>query len=395
MHEQTYSQQTLVTNDDRTTSTVPALKRAIIENLFYVIGKWPDAATDMDHFMALAYTVRDRILARWLTTKEDYIKYDVRTVYYLSAEFLMGPHLANNILNLGLQDAIRQATRELDLDLDLLIQQESEPGLGNGGLGRLAACYLDSLATLGIPAIGYGIRYEFGMFHQEIHDGWQVELTDHWLRYGNPWEIRRPQAGVEIGLGGRTQSWTDSFGIYKVQWIPETIVKGIPYDTPILGYRSGIANTLRLWRSEATESFYFGRFNSGDYQGAVVAKVFAENISKVLYPNDEEIQGKELRLQQQYFFTSCSLQDMIRRHLFYGHSIEIFHERCTIQLNDTHPSIGVAELMRLLIDVHGLDWDKAWEITSQHLQLHQSHSSARSAGALAPAHVRLAAPSSP
>jgi len=356
--------QSLTIDDDRTGTSVPVLKRAILENLFYAVGKWPEAATDMDHFLALAYTVRDRILARWLTTKEDYIKHDVRSVYYLSAEFLMGPHLANNILNLGLEDSIRQATAELDLDLDHLIRQETEPGLGNGGLGRLAACYLDSLATLGVPAIGYGIRYEFGMFHQEIHDGWQVELTDYWLRYGNPWEIRRPQADVEVGYGGHTQSWTDSFGVYKVQWIPETVVKGIPYDTPILGYRCGIANTLRLWRSEATESFYFGRFNSGDYQGAVGAKVFAENISKVLYPNDEDIHGKELRLQQQYFFTSCSLQDMIRRHLFYGHSIEIFHERCTIQLNDTHPSIGVAELMRLLMDIHGLSWDKAWEITS-------------------------------
>jgi glycogen phosphorylase len=351
-------------DEERTGTSIPVLKRSLLENLFYVVGKWPEAATDKDHFMALAYTVRDRILARWLTTKEDYIKHDVRSVYYLSAEFLMGPHLANNMLNLGLQDQIREATHDLDQDLDLLIQQEAEPGLGNGGLGRLAACYLDSLATLGIPAMGYGIRYEFGMFHQEIHDGWQVELTDYWLRYGNPWEIRRPQACVEVGYGGHTQSWTDQFGIYKVQWIPDTVVKGVPYDTPILGYRSNIANTLRLWRSEATESFYFGKFNSGDYTGAVGAKVFAENISKVLYPNDEDIHGKELRLQQQYFFTSCSLQDMIRRHLFYGHSIEIFHQRCAIQLNDTHPSIGVAELMRLLIDIHGLSWDKAWEITS-------------------------------
>jgi glycogen phosphorylase len=354
----------LVTDDERTGVTVPLLKRSILDNLFYIVGKWPEAATDKDHFMALAYAVRDRILARWLTTKEDYIEHDVRTVYYLSAEFLMGPHLANNILNLGLNEEVREAVEALDQDLDLLIQQESEPGLGNGGLGRLAACYLDSLATLSIPAMGYGIRYEFGMFHQEIHDGWQVELTDYWLRYGNPWEIRRPQADVEVGYGGHTQTWTDQFGIYKVQWIPDAIVRGVPYDTPILGYRSTTANTLRLWRSEATESFYFGRFNSGDYSGAVSAKVFAENISKVLYPNDEDIHGKELRLQQQYFFTSCSLQDMIRRHLYYGHSIEIFHQRCVIQLNDTHPSIGVAELMRLLIDVHDLSWDKAWEITS-------------------------------
>jgi starch phosphorylase len=364
MQEQTSKQQDLIIEDDRTSSTVPALKRAILDNLFYVVGKRREVATDMDYFMALAYTVRDRILARWLLTKEDYAKQDVRTVYYLSAEFLMGPHLANNLLNLGLQDAIRQATVELDLDLDHLITLEREPGLGNGGLGRLAACYLDSMATVGVPSMGYGIRYEFGMFHQQIHDGWQVELTDYWLRFGNPWEIRRSQVDVQVDFGGHTQAWTDSFGEYKVQWIPETVVRGIPYDTPILGYRSGVANTLRLWRSEATESFYFERFNSGDYQGAVGAKVFAENITKVLYPNDEELQGKELRLQQQYFFTSCSLQDMIRRHQSYGHSMENFHEQCTVQLNDTHPSIGVAELMRLLVDVHGLGWEKAWEITS-------------------------------
>jgi glycogen phosphorylase len=220
------------------------------------------------------------------------------------------------------------------------------------------------MATLGVPAVGYGIRYEFGIFHQRIDDGWQVELTDHWLRDGNPWEIRRPHRGVNVGFGGHTEVWIDSHGKYNVRWIPASIVKGIPYDTPILGYRSSMANNLRLWRSEATESFYFDRFNSGDYQGAVASKVFAENITKVLYPNDEEIQGKELRLQQQYFFTSCALQDMIRLHLRLGRPIEAFHEKWAIQLNDTHPSIGVAELMRLLIDEHGLDWDTAWEITT-------------------------------
>jgi glycogen phosphorylase len=364
MQEQPSTPQSQIIDDERTSLTVPALKQGILDNLFYVVGKRREVATDMDYFMALAYTVRDRILARWLTTKGDYLKHNVRTVYYLSAEFLMGPYLANNMLNLGLQDAMRQATAELDLNIDHLIAQESEPGLGNGGLGRLAACYLDSMATLGVPAMGYGIRYEFGMFHQEIHEGWQVELTDHWLRFGNPWEIRRPQADVEVGFGGHTDTWTDASGVYEVRWVPDTVVKGIPYDTPIVGYRSGIANTLRLWRSEATESFYFERFNSGDYQGAVGAKIFAENISKVLYPNDDAMRGKQLRLQQQYFFTSCSLQDMIRRHLNAGHSIEKFHELCTIQLNDTHPSIGVAELMRLLVDMHGLGWDSAWEITS-------------------------------
>src|SRR5271156_3379048 len=357
-------EQTVLVEDDRTAISVEALKRAILDNLFYIVGATLEAASDEEFFTALAYTVRDRILARWFATVDCYKKHDVRVVCYLSAEFLMGPHLANNLLNLDIEAPVRQAVTELGRDLDRIEEQEPEPGLGNGGLGRLAACYLDSLATLGVPAIGYGIRYQFGIFQQQIQDGWQVELTDYWLRYGNPWEIRRPQAGVEVGYGGRTQSWTDQFGIYKVQWIPETVVKGIPYDTPILGYHSGIANTLRLWRSEATESFYFERFNSGDYEGAVGSKVFAENISKVLYPNDEEIRGKELRLQQQYFFTSCSLQDMIRRHETAGHSLENFHEQCAVQLNDTHPSIGVAELMRLLVDIHGFGWDKAWEITS-------------------------------
>jgi len=352
-------------DDDRTGIKVETLKQAILENLRYVMGKDPEFATDMDYFMAVAYTVRDRILARWMETRRSYSEHNVRLVCYLSAEFLMGPHLANNLLNLGVEEPIRQATKELGLDLDRIIAEESEPGLGNGGLGRLAACYLDSLATLGVPAIGHGIRYEFGMFHQEIHDGWQVELTDYWLRYGNPWEIRRPHAAVDVLFGGHTEYSHDARGNFKVAWIPASVVKGIPYDTPILGYGSGRANDLRLWKSESGESFYFDKFNSGDYQGAVASKNFAENITKVLYPNDDEIRGKELRLQQQYFFVSCALQDMIRIHLRGGHALDKFHEKWTIQLNDTHPSIGVAELMRLLMDQHELGWDQAWEITSQ------------------------------
>ena len=352
-------------DDDRTGIKVETLKQAILENLRYVMGKDPEFATDMDYFMAVAYTVRDRILARWMETRRSYSEHNVRLVCYLSAEFLMGPHLANNLLNLGVEEPIRQATKELGLDLDRIIAEESEPGLGNGGLGRLAACYLDSLATLGVPAIGHGIRYEFGMFHQEIHDGWQVELTDYWIRYGNPWEIRRPHAAVDVLFGGHTEYSHDARGNFKVAWIPASVVKGIPYDTPILGYGSGRANDLRLWKSESGESFYFDKFNSGDYQGAVASKNFAENITKVLYPNDDEIRGKELRLQQQYFFVSCALQDMIRIHLRGGHALDKFHEKWTIQLNDTHPSIGVAELMRLLMDQHQLGWDQAWEVTSQ------------------------------
>jgi glycogen phosphorylase len=357
-------QPTVQIEDDRTATSVEALRRAILDNLFYIVGVRQQAANDQQFFTAVAYTVRDRLLARWLETIESYKKQDVRIVSYLSAEFLMGPHLANNLLNLQIEGPIRQAITELGRDFDRIVQQEREPGLGNGGLGRLAACYLDSMATLAIPAIGYGIRYEFGIFQQQIHEGSQVEFTDYWLRFGNPWEIRRAHEAVDVGLGGHTETGTDSTGKYRVRWIPALVVKGIPYDTPILGYRTGIANDLRLWKSEASESFYFNRFNSGDYQGAVADKVFAENISKVLYPNDEEIQGKELRLQQQHFFTSCALQDMIRLHLRVGRSIETFHEKWAIQLNDTHPSIGVAELMRLLLDEHDLDWETAWKITS-------------------------------
>ena len=351
--------------DSRTGSSVETLKLAILDNLFYVVGRDAEHANPADYYMAIAYTVRDRILARFLRTLHTYMENDIRAVGYLSAEFLMGPQLANNFLNLGLDAHFRQATKELGLDLDLLIEQEPEPGLGNGGLGRLAACFLDSMTALGIPSIGYGIRYEFGIFDQKIRDGWQVEFTDHWLRNGNPWELRRTHLAAEVGFHGSTENWTDAEGRFRVRWIPQAKVKGIPYDTPVVGYRSGLANTLRLWRSEACESFYFERFNIGDYAGAVAEKVFAENITKVLYPDDEDFRGKELRLQQQYFFTSCSLQDLIRMHLFTAQKLDRFHERWAIQLNDTHPSIGVAELMRLLLDEHGMTWEQAWGITSR------------------------------
>jgi starch phosphorylase len=352
-------------DDARTGSSVETLKRAILDNLFYVVGRAAEHADAIDYYTALAYTVRDRILARFMHTIHSYKDTAVRAVSYLSAEFLMGPQLANNLLNLGLDAPFHQAVNELGLEMASLIEQEAEPGLGNGGLGRLAACYLDSLATLGIPSIGYGIRYEYGIFDQKIQDGWQVEYTDHWLRNGNPWELRRTRFAAEVGFHGHTEHWTDAEGRFGARWIPQTVVKGIPYDTPIVGYRSGMANILRLWRSEARESFYFERFNSGDYGGAVAEKVFAENITKVLYPNDEDFRGKELRLEQQYFFTSCSLQDMIRRHLFRGQKLENFHELWAIQLNDTHPSIGVAELMRLLLDNYGMSWEQAWSITLQ------------------------------
>ena len=242
---------------------------------------------------------------------------------------------------------------------------EQEPGLGNGGLGRLAACFIDSLATLEIPALGYGIRYEFGIFHQEIVDGWQQERTDNWLRFGNPWEIVRPEWAVEVKLRGYTEQYRDEHDRLRVRWVPHKEVVGIPYDTPILGYRNNTANTLRLWKSEASESFDFSVFNRGDYYGAVNRKVASENLTKVLYPNDEQVQGKELRLEQQYFFVSCSLQDMFRILRTQKLPVERFHEKFAIQLNDTHPAIAVAELMRLLIDEHVMPWDEAWAITTR------------------------------
>ncbi len=351
--------------DERVALSPEALKRAFLDNLFYVQGKTPALATKHDYYMALAYTVRDRMLHRWISTAETYTSHGSRTVAYLSAEFLMGPHLGNNLLNLGIQTQVRQAVGELGLDFDELMACEDEPGLGNGGLGRLAACFLDSMATLEIPSLGYGIRYEFGIFQQEIVDGWQVERTDKWLRFGNAWEVPRPEWAVEVKLGGYTETYIDHEGRSRVRWVPHRIVNGVPYDTPILGYRVNTANTLRLWRAEAPESFDFAAFNSGDYYGAVNQKVVSENLSKVLYPNDEGLKGKELRLEQQYFFVCCSLRDMMRILRVQQISVTRFHEKFAVQLNDTHPSIAVAELMRLLIDEHALDWDTAWSITQK------------------------------
>lgn len=349
--------------DARTCLGKEGLKQAMLDNLFYVQGKFPALATMNDYYMALAYTVRDRLLQRWVSTADTYTRRGSRTVAYLSAEFLLGPHLGNNLLNLGIYDQAREAVRELGLSLAELMGQEPEPGLGNGGLGRLAACFLDSLATLEIPAIGYGIRYEFGMFAQDIVDGRQVERTDKWLSRGNPWEIPRPEWAMEVKLGGRVHHYIDDRGYHRAQWQPAWVVKGIPYDTPILGFRNDTANTLRLWRAEAPESFDLTTFNRGDYWGAVNQKVVSENLTKVLYPSDEQAQGKELRLQQQYFFVSCSLQDMLRIMHVQRVPLERFHEKFAVQLNDTHPAIAVAELMRLLVDEHAVAWERAWDIT--------------------------------
>ena len=349
--------------DERTALSKEALKGAFLDDLFYMQGKFPALATKNDYYMALAYAVRDRMLQHWISTAAAYTKQASRTVAYLSAEFLMGPHLGNNLINLGILDRVRECMAELGLNLDELLQQEEEPGLGNGGLGRLAACFIDSLATLEIPAVGYGIRYEFGIFHQEIVDGWQVEKTDKWLRFGNPWELKRPEWAVEVKFGGSAEPYVDEQNRLKVRWVPHKTVIGVPYDTPILGYKTNTANTLRLWRSEAPESFDFAIFNSGDYYGAVNQKVESENLSKVLYPNDEQARGKELRLEQQYFFVSCSLQDMMRILRTQKIPVDQFHAKFAVQLNDTHPALAIPELMRLLVDEALLSWTDAWNVT--------------------------------
>ncbi len=343
--------------------SVEELRLAIMDNLYHRQGRIPEVATRNDWYMALAYTVRDQIINRWIKTLETVVKKDIRIVNYLSAEFLLGPHLVNNMINLGLLEKMKEATAQLGLDFDTIAEQEEEPGLGNGGLGRLAACFLDSMATLEIKAVGYGVRYEFGIFDQEIQDGWQVEVTDKWLRLGNPWEIERPEIAFDVNLGGYTEPYTDREGNYRVRWVPSRVVKGVAYDTPILGYNVNSVNLLRLWKAEAVESFDFQAFNVGDYYGAVDEKVVSETISKILYPNDEPVMGKRLRLEQQYFFVSCSLQDLIRFHFMCGHRLDTFHKWTAVQLNDTHPAIAVAELMRLLVDEHFIDWDRAWDIT--------------------------------
>ena len=347
----------------RTGHTAADIKQSFLDHLLCGLGRLPTVATPNDAYTAMALAVRDRVLKQSVESMAAFGLQDARAVAYLSAEFLPGPHLANNLLNLGILDQAREAATDLGLNLEDLIEQEEEPGLGNGGLGRLASCYMDSLAALGVPAIGYGIRYEFGIFDQTIRDGWQVEITDKWLRFGNPWEIARPEIAYNVNFGGRTEAWTDEQGAYRVRWVPNTVVKGVAYDTPILGYKLGGCNPLRLWRAEAVESFDFAAFNHGDYYRAVEDKMFSENITKVLYPNDEMLQGKVLRLQQQFFFVSCSLQDMIRVHQLLGRSVAQFHEKWAIQLNDTHPAVAVAELMRLLLDEHRLDWDTAWHVT--------------------------------
>jgi len=315
-------------------------------------------------YQALVLALRDRLMERWKRTRFAYEERDARHAYYLSLEFLMGRTLNNALLNLGLDDAAEPALHRLGLDLEEMIDVEHDAGLGNGGLGRLAACFLDSCATLQLPVMGYGIRYEYGMFRQHIENGRQVEEPDHWLRDGNPWELERPEHTRRVQYGGRTETYHDADGRMHVRWVDSHDVLAVPFDTPIPGYRNSTVNVLRLWSAAATDEFDLDEFNAGSYTESVAAKNAAENITMVLYPNDSSENGKELRLRQQYFLASASLQDVLARwEQYHGRDYARFADKNCFQLNDTHPTIAVAELMRLLMDERGLEWDAAWDIT--------------------------------
>ncbi|MCF7914172.1 MAG: glycogen/starch/alpha-glucan phosphorylase [Spirochaetaceae bacterium] len=344
----------------------PSVSWGFAEHLKYTLGADRFNATSRDQFMALAYTIRDRIMHQWLKTKQTHYDQDVKRVYYLSMEFLMGRAMGNNIINMELKGEVHEALEELGYRYEELAEQEVDAGLGNGGLGRLAACFLDSMATMDLPAYGYGLRYDYGIFRQKIDNGYQVEQPDDWLRWENPWEIERPEHSVDVYFGGRVEPMLER-GSRVYRWVDAQSVKGIPYDMPIVGYGGATVNTLRLWSARAAEEFDFEDFNAGDYVEAVSAKVMAENLTKVLYPNDKLYLGKELRLKQQYFFVSCSLQDILRRFKRGSNSWDAFPKYAAIQLNDTHPSLAVPELMRLLIDEEGLRWNHAWNITGRTL----------------------------
>ena len=350
---------------ERTGLGAKDLFEGITEHLFFTLGRRVDSAGPHDFYLAFSYAVRDRLMSRHLAYKDALRAHQrPRAVAYLSAEFLIGPQLGNNLLMLGIQAEAAEALRSFGIhDIEQILALEEEPGLGNGGLGRLAACFLESLATLEIPATGYGIRYEFGIFDQLIRDGWQVEITDKWLRGGWPWELVQPSKSCRVGFGGHTEVWHDDHGRDRVRWIPSEQAIGIPHDVPVLGYRVNTCNRLRLWRAEAAEAFDFHAFNNGDFYGAVEQKVSSETLSKVLYPNDGTDAGRRLRLMQQVFFVSCSLQDMLRNLRKRGIAVQEFATHWAVQLNDTHPAIAVAELMRLLVDEHHLEWDQAWDIT--------------------------------
>jgi starch phosphorylase len=341
-----------------------SLRRSILRWLTYNIGKDVNAASRQDWYAALAGAVRDRIVDRWMETTRSYYASDIKRVYYFSLEFLIGRLLRDSISNLDLKEEIADAVAELGLDLDAVMDLEPDQALGNGGLGRLAACFLDSMATLGLPGYGYGIRYDFGMFEQRFENGSQVERPEQWLQFGNVWEFRRPDVQYPVHFYGRVEMSLDANGEESFRWVDTQPVIAMAYDTPVVGFKGETINTLRLWSAGAVNAFDLHDFNRGDFIGAVQQRVLSENLTRVLYPHDETDAGKELRLRQEYFFTSASMQDILRRYLQHHSDFDALPEKTTIQLNDTHPAIGVAELMRLLMDVYKVGWVKAWKITS-------------------------------
>ncbi|MFC1570404.1 glycogen/starch/alpha-glucan phosphorylase [Candidatus Omnitrophota bacterium] len=342
---------------------VESLKSAFMHNRRYSLAKDLYSATDFDNYRSLAMSIRDRLIEKWILTQQRYHDENRKRVYYLSLEFLPGRLLGNNILNLKLEDEARQAMEELGYSLEDLCGEETDPGLGNGGLGRLAACFLDSMATLSIPATGYGIRYDYGIFNQKIVNGAQIELPDEWLSLGNPWEFERPEFTIKVRFYGKTVTRTDKSGKFRVDWVNTRDVLAIAYDTPIPGYGNDIVNNLRLWSARSTAEFDLEYFNDGDYIKACENKIISENISRVLYPSDNVYKGLELRLKQEYFFTSASIQDIIRRFKMHNEDFSTFPDKTAIHLNDTHPAIAIPELMRILMDEEKLSWGKAWDIT--------------------------------
>ncbi|MDD6572285.1 MAG: glycogen/starch/alpha-glucan phosphorylase [Thermoflexaceae bacterium] len=342
-----------------------AFKKEVIDNVKVLFRKKIDEADQQQIFQAVAYTIKDTIMDQWIATQKEYEKNDVKTVYYMSMEFLMGRALGNNMINLMCYNEVKEALAELGVDINVIEDQEPDAALGNGGLGRLAACFLDSLATLGYPAYGCGIRYRYGMFKQEIKDGYQVEVPDNWLKDGNPFEMKRPEYAVEVKFGGYVRSYIDGNG--RTQFVHEDYrsVLAVPYDMPIVGYGNNVVNTLRIWDAEPLQHFNLDSFDKGDYHKAIEEENLAKNIVEVLYPNDNHYAGKELRLKQQYFFVSASVQRAIAKYKEKHDDIRKFHEKVIFQLNDTHPTVTVAELMRVLMDQEGLEWDEAWEVTTK------------------------------
>ena len=340
-------------------------KNSVVYNVKTLYRKTLEEATQQQIFQAVSYAIKDIIVDNWMNTQKEYQKEDPKTVYYLSMEFLMGRALGNNLINLQAYEDVAEALEELGIDINTVEDQEPDPALGNGGLGRLAACFLDSLATLGYAAYGCGIRYRYGMFKQEIRDGYQIEVPDNWLADGNPFELRRPEYAKEVKFGGYVNVFVDENGRNCFKQEGYQSVKAVPYDMPIVGYGNGIVNTLRIWDAEPVECFQLESFDKGDYQKAVEQENLARNIVEVLYPNDNHYAGKELRLKQQYFFISASVQEAVEKYMRKHDDIRKFHEKVTFQLNDTHPTVAIAELMRILMDDYYLTWDEAWAVTTK------------------------------